>query len=155
MEQDLEYRQQLVKQYKKSAEPLFKYIPWLERSAGNASSSNFRGQDIEENSISFPVYDSTLMNFVKLAAKTELMDRNYPYIYTRNHLRSHEDERKQIEKASIKEWGILCGILSKYVLEGRHKGQLWSQAVTERIFLLTLLKMREILEYWDRPIDIV
>lgn len=152
--EDLEYRQQLVRDYMKSAGPLFRYIPWLEKNAGSASSSNFKGQDIEENSITFPVYDSMLMTFVREASECSLMDRNYPYIYTRNHIKTHDDERRLIDHATITEWGILSGILSKYILEGRQKGYMWSLAVKERIFLLTLKKMKLILEYWDKPVDI-
>lgn len=153
MEQDLEYRQQLVKKYEETVKPLLRYLPWLEQNAGKTASSTYKGQDIEQHSIAFPVYDGTLMSFVREASKTELMDKNYPYVYTRNHIKSPEDERRVIEHASLKEWDLLRGILSKYVLGGRVKGQLWGQAVQERIFFLIISRMKHILEFWDKPID--
>ena len=52
--------------------------------------------------------------------------------------------------AELKDWEILGGILSKYVLEGQTKASLWGEAVQEDIFLLVLRKMREIIGYWDR-----
>ena len=104
--------------------------------------------------MSIPVYDSTLMSFVREAEGSALMDRNYSYVYTRNHIQNHEDERKIIAAAEMRDWGILRGILSKYVLGGRTKSVLWSQAVQENIFYLVLKRMQEIIEYWDKPMDI-
>ena len=104
--------------------------------------------------MTIPVYDSNLMSFVKEAANSPLMDRNYPYVYTRNHIRTHEDERRIITRAGVKEWDILRGILSKYVLGGRTKSALWSQGVQENIFYLVLRQMVQIIEYWDQPLNI-
>lgn len=153
MEQDVEYRQQLMQTYKQMALPLLRYLPWLEQNVGKAASSIYGGQDITEHSVTFPVYDSTLMSFVKEASKTALMDKNYMYVYTRNHIRSHEDERRLIKRATWKEWGILQGILSKYVLGGMTKGTLWSEGVKEEIFYLILKQMKDIIEFWDKPLD--
>lgn len=153
MEQESEYRQQLIDGYRQTILPLLRYLPWLEQNAGRSVSTVYGGQDIAVNSVAFPVYDSTVLNFVREASKTTLMDKNYAYVYTRNHIRSHEDERKLIAKADWKEWNILCGILSKYVLGGRTKGNLWNEAVQENIFYLVLNRMKEIVEYWDVPID--
>ncbi|MCI8543492.1 MAG: hypothetical protein HFH95_09280 [Lachnospiraceae bacterium] len=150
MEQNVEYRQQMIGEYRAAAEPLFKYLPWMEKSAGRAVSRNYQGNGLSRNSISFPVYDATLMNFVKEAAVSTLMNRNYVYVYTRNRIRSHADEKKLIAGAELKDWEILCGILSKYVLEGRTKATLWGEAVQEDIFLLVLRKMQEIIRYWDK-----
>lgn len=153
MEQEIEYRQQLVREYEKAAKPLFRYLSWLENSAGKQASSIYSGQDIGEHSVTFPVYDGTLMNFVKEASKSTLMDRNYPYVYTRNRIRTPEDERRVINKAALRDWDVLRGILSKYVLGGMTKSTLWSQGVQERIFYLVIARMKSILEYWDKPID--
>lgn len=154
MEQNSEYMQKLIQEYEKALKPLLRYLPWLEKSAGMTASTSYSGQDIGENSLPFPVYDGTLMSFVREASSSSLMDRNYPYIYTRNHIKTPLEERKAIERATLKEWDILKGILSRYVLEGRTKGVVWSQGVKERIFLMTLTKMKQILEFWDKPFDI-
>ena len=150
MEQDIEYRQNLVQRYRREIEPLLRYLPWLKQNAGRTASSNYQRQNIGSNSISFPVYDSSLMGFVREAARTGLMNRNYPYVYTRNRIRNHEDERKLIERAELKDWDMLCGILSKYVMGGRTRATLWSEAVQENIFLLVLERMRRITAFWDR-----
>ena len=139
MEQDIEYRQNLVQRYRREIEPLLRYLPWLKQR-----------QNIGSNSISFPVYDSSLMGFVREAARTGLMNRNYPYVYTRNRIRNHEDERKLIERAELKDWDMLCGILSKYVMGGGTRATLWSEAVQEKIFFLVLERMRRITAFWDR-----
>lgn len=153
MEQNVEYRQQLVREYEKTLIPLLRYLPWLEQSSGKKASTNYTGQDIAAHSISFPVYDGTLMNFVKELSRTDFMDKNYRYIYTRNHIRTAEDERRVIERATLKEWDILKGILSRYVLGGMSKGNLWSEAIEESIFYLVISKMKQIVEYWNRPLD--
>jgi diguanylate cyclase (GGDEF)-like protein len=147
MEQSSEYREQLLESYKQAVRPLLPYLPWLEQSAGKRASSIYSGQDIGVNSVSFPVYDGTLLNFVREATKSPLMDRNYAYVYTRHRIRTHQEERDIIQKAGWKEWDILRGILSKYVLGGRTKGNLWSEAVSERIFYL--VRELEVMSYSD------
>lgn len=153
MEKGMEYRHQLIEGYKQTALPLFKYLPWLEEKAGQSVSTIYNDQNIAEHSVTFPVYDGTLMNFVREASRSTLMDKNYRYVYTRNHLNTHEDERKLIEKATWRDWKLLCGILSKYVMGGRTKGVLWNEAVQENIFYLVLKKMKDIVEYWDKPLE--
>ena len=113
-------------------------------------SRNYQGNGLSKSSISFPVYDANLMSFVKEAAASPLMNRNYVYVYTRNRIRSHADEKRLIDGAELKDWELLGGILSKYVLEGRTKATLWGEAMQEGIFLLVLQKMREIIRYWDK-----
>ncbi len=154
MDQDLEYRQQQIQDYKRILLPLLRYLPWLEEKSGTEVSTLFRGEGLEEHSVVFPVYDATLMNFVREASKSELMDRNYLYVYSRRGIRSHDDERRLIQKADIRDWDMLRGIFSKYVLGGRTKAILWSEAVSERLFYLVMKQMKEIVEYWDKPIDV-
>ncbi len=154
MDNNMEYRQQLVERYKQAAMPLLRYLPWMEKSAGSRASSTYSGDGVGEHSISFPVYDSTLMSFVKEAEKSPFMDKNYRYVYTRNRIQTHEDELRLIANADLYKWDLLCGILSKYVMGGRTKSALWSEAVQEGIFVAVLSQMRKILEYWDRPIDV-
>lgn len=149
----MEYRQQMAQEYKQQVLPLLKYIPWLESNAGQRSRSFYQGPEFTEHSMSIPVYDGTLMNFVREASNSGLMDRNYRYVYTRNRLKTHDDERRVISAADMRHWDILKGILSKYVLGGQTKSVLWSQGVQENIFLLVLQKMQQLIEYWDKPVD--
>lgn len=154
MEKNTEYRQQLLQEYKQMVTPLLRYLPWLERNVGQNVSTFYQGPEFTEHSMSIPVYDSTLMSFVKEAGASPLMDRNYCYVYTRNHIKTHDDERRVIAAAELKDWDILKGILSKYCLGGRTKSVLWAQAVQENIFYLVLKRMQDIIEYWDKPLDI-
>lgn len=150
MEQNAEYQQKIVREYRQELEPLLKYLPWLKQNSGKAGSRSYHGQGIDKNSMSFPVYDGVLMSFVKEASASPLMDMNYRYVYSRNGIRTHEDERRVIARAELKDWNILRGILSKYVLGGRTKALLWGEAVQENIFMLVLEQMRKIVEFWDR-----
>ena len=142
--------EEMVEYYKPDVEELAVYIPWLETHKGGESSSVFTGEGVEKNSITFPVYDTTLMNFVKAAQASRLMNRNYVYVYSRNRIRTEADEHRFILNATIKEMGDLWGILSKYILKGMTKAALWSEGVRNGVFLELLLKMKEILAYWDR-----
>ncbi len=151
MEQDLEYRQRVVGEYRAKVEPLLKYLPWLEQKGNSKIVSMYSGEGIGEHSMSIPVYDGTLMNFIKEAQKTGLLDRNYVYVYSRNRIRTVEDEKRVIERAELKNFEVLTGILSKYVLGGMTKSALWSQGVEEGIFLALVQKMKYIIEYWDKP----
>lgn len=153
MERETENRRQQVEEYKQALLPLLRYLPWLEKSVGTQVSRTYNGADMGEKLMGFPVYDGNLMGFVREAGNSIFMDRNYRYVYTRNRIVSHDDERKAIANATIKEWGILCGILSNYVLGGRTRSTLWSEAVQEQIFYLVINKMVEIVEFWDKPLD--
>lgn len=151
--EDIAYRQQVVNTYKPDVERLIRYLPWLEEKAeaGGDVEQTFGENGIRENSIMFPVYDSTLMSFIKDVQRTGLVDRNYPYIYSQYRIRTVRDELNAISKADIKEMNVLKGILSKYILGGMTKGRLWTEAVTNRIFLNVILKMKENIEFWDKP----
>lgn len=150
MEQETEYRRKIVREYRQALEPLLPYLPWLEKNSGKRASRSYQGQGVGRVSMSFPVYDANLVNFVKTASVSPLMERNYDYIYTRNRIRSHADERRLIAAAELKDWDMLRGILSKYVLGGRTKATLWSEAVEEGIFAQALKRMQDIVEYWDK-----
>lgn len=151
--EDIAYRKQIVNTYKPDVEKLLRYLPWLEEKAeaGGGVEQTFGDNGIRENSIMFPVYDSTLMSFIKDVQRTGLVDRNYPYIYSRYRIRTVQDELNAISKADIKEMNVLKGILSKYILGGMTKGRMWTEAVTNRIFLNVIRKMKENIEFWDKP----
>lgn len=152
MNTDLEYRQRVVKEYREQVEPLLKYIPWLQNKQGAKASSTYTGDGLSEHSVPVPVYDGTLMNFVKDVQRTKLLDRNYVYVYSRLRIRTVEDEKNLIASATLREMDVLTGILAKYVMGGMTKAALWPEAVENGIFLQLLLKMKEILEFWDQPL---
>ncbi len=151
---DIAYRREVVNSYKDDVRRLSRYLPWLEEKDGSNVSSLYDGDGITAHSVAFPVYDATLLAFIKDAQQTNLLDRNYPYIYTRYQLRTMRDEIRIIGQADITKMDILKGILSHYVCGGMTKSSLWSQAVTGGIFLRIVKKMKENLEFWDRPMDV-
>lgn len=148
-----EYMRELSGQYKEALAPFLRYLPWFEEHAGMKTGSSYNGSLDGNNTMSFPVYDSTLLSFVKEAGKSSFMNRNYAYIYSHRRIKTPEDERRAIKTATIREWDVLCAILSKYVLGGNARAYLWTQAVQESIFYLVLEKMRDIVEYWDRRLE--
>lgn len=153
MEKNTLYIQEIVDGYKPDVERLIRYIPWLESKTGVNVSNIYKGEGIAENSITFPVYDSTLMSLVQDVRRTRLLDRNYAYVYSRNHIKTVADEHRIIARATIREMDMLKGILSRYILGGMTKGRLWTEGVANGSILKVILQMKEILEYWDKPLD--
>ncbi len=150
-EKDIEYRKKVVQEYKQDVERLIRYLPWLEEKSGSNVSETYTGSGITEHSVAFPVYDSTLLGFVKEVQRTNLLDRNYRYVYTRNRIVTCQDELRAISNSDITRMDVLKGILSKYVMGGMTKGRMWPEAVQNRVFLNVVKKMKENLEFWDRP----
>lgn len=149
---DKDYMRQLAEKNKRELEPLLKYLTWLEKNKGSKASTNYDGRENGNNTMSFPIYDSTLLSFVKEAGKTTLMDKNYVYVYSRLCLQTPADEKQAIERASLQDWNVLCGILTKYVRGGMTQSYLWTQGMEEGIFYLVIAKMKEVVEYWDKPL---
>ncbi len=96
----------------------------------------------------FPIYDSNLLAFVKAAQSTNLLDRNYVYVYTRNRLANAKDEILFIQNAEIKDMDDLAGILSKYILSGMTKGTVWAEGVYNGVLYMVVNKMDELLKMW-------
>ena len=130
-------------EYRDSMKKLQRYRAWMEEHREKQVFSEYEGPG-EKLSAPFPVYDSTLMSFVKEAKATPLMDKNYPYVYTRYHIRTPEDERRAIREAKAKDIDKLRGILSKYVMGGQTKASVWPQGVKEGIFAELLTKFAEL-----------
>ena len=110
--------------YRSDIEKLIAYLPWLEEKSGKSKVSDiYNGDGLDEHSISFPVYDGTLLRFVKDAENTQFMDRNYVYVISRNRLKSAEEEVEFVKKQTMLKMDNIGGILSKYVMGGRTKGK--------------------------------
>ncbi len=138
----------LIKEYGRELEMLFAYIPYFSDKESTFA-KNYDGAQGEIN-LSFPVYDSVLLDFVKKASKTKLMNRNYPYVYSRHRIRTHEDERKFIEKSTIRDADDLRGLMSKYIIEGMHRGPAWAEGAREGIYLGVLQKFKELIEFYKK-----
>lgn len=149
--EEIAYRQKMIEEYKSDVFRLVRYIPWLEEKAGHNVSETFEGSGIKEHSITFPVYDGTLMSFVKEVQRTKLLDRNYVYVYSRNGIKTPQDEKRVISQCDFKEMNVLKGILSKYIMGGMTKAGLWSEGVKNGVLLAVVCKMKENIEYWDKP----
>lgn len=141
--------EEIVEFYKQDALKLFRYINWLEQKSGQSVCSIYGAEGIATNSVPFPVYEGTLMNFVKEAEKTCFMDRNHVYVYSKYQLKNSRDELRLIQAATIRDMDKLAGILSHYIMGGRTKARLWSEGVTAGIYVALLKKMKELIEFWD------
>lgn len=139
-----------VDTYREDIEALVKYLPWLESKNKKNLASSYTPRDGGEHSMPVPVYDSTLLNFVKTAQKTKFIDRNYVYVYHRKRLNTAADELRMIKGTQMMEIENLGAVLSKYVLQGMSKGAVWNEGVSNGVFCAVVSKMKELLEFWAR-----
>lgn len=137
----------IIAKYKDDVETLVPYLNWLKEHTQKQVAESYSNSELS-NSMPFPIYDSTLLNFVKIAQQTGMMDRNYSYVFTRNHLNTWKDELAFIDRAEIMNMDDLAGILSRYVLEGQVKGTVWAEGVYTGVLFHVVDKMRELLHYW-------
>ena len=128
-------------QYMNDVDDLVRFIPWFDKIQGKSVSHYYDGNG-EYKLIQIPVFDSNLLEFVKAAGKTKLVDRNYPYVYTRYRIKTVDDELKAVQNAHLKDIEVLKGVLSKYVLGGRSKASLWKEAVDNGVFYAVLKKLK-------------
>lgn len=135
--QEQNSRELILDEYRADVESLLRYLPWLHKTSGQTVESYYEGND---GSLGFkvPVYDSTLLSFVKDAEKTKLVSKNYPYVYTRYQIKNSDDEIRLMKAAKIQEIDLFKAIISKYVLEGKRRGIVWSEAVNKGIFTTAL-----------------
>lgn len=143
-------REEYLDMFREDVKHLITYVPYLENKRGSDVSRDYRDGDKMKNTISFPVYDPTLLSFVNDCSMTMFMETNYPYFYTRNFVKDSDDEKRMIEKADIMHMDILRCILSKYIFGGLTKAYLWKEGVDNGVFVAVLKKAREIIEFWDR-----
>ena len=151
--QETNLREQIIEEYKDDLTRLLKYLPFLEKRGGKDVTQFYEG-DGENKVIPVPVYDTTLLQFVKEAQKTKFMYKNYPYIYRRWAMPTPNAERIAMESATIRDMDLFRGIISKYVMEGMRKGNMWTLAVEEKIFVTALTKMRSLIfDYSKDPAE--
>ena len=148
MESENAVAAEFIRTYGADVRQLSVYIPYFTGKRGSDVSHAYDGKQ-GESKLKFPVFDSTLLDFVKKASQTKLMDRNYPYAYSRHRIRTHDDERKFIERATVRDVNVLRGFISRYVLEGMHNGSRWSEGVQEEIFLRVLSKLRDMMDFYQ------
>lgn len=146
------YRQERIQKYREIFEKIFRYLSWLEQKRGQKTSSLYDGNNIAATSMTFAVYDGTLLSFIKEMQGTGLINRNYVYAYSRNNIRTCQDELRFIESAELKNIEDVINIMAKYILGGMTKGDLWTQAVENGVFFEALLKIKELLEVYDEPL---
>ena len=144
---------EIVEEYKESVKKLIRYIPWMESRQGQRVSATYEGNGIDKISLSIPVYDSTLLGFVKEATSTNLIDKNYAYAYSKYRMKTEQDELKCIANAKITDMFLLKGILSKYVLRGMTKAVLWSEGIENGVLLTLLYKLRELIEFYEGSLE--
>ena len=148
MADDRKAREEIIAQYRPEVERLSSYIPWLTGKSENDVSREYTPEG--GRTINFPVYDATLLQFVKAMDQSIFIDKNYPYVYSRYGIKTPADELALIERTEIMNIAVLGGILSRYIIGGRTKGKMWSEGVKNGVYLKALTKARDLIEFWTR-----
>ena len=141
--------EQVISMYRPDTVKLLDYIVYLEKMNGRTVSNNYNQDGLSEHSIVFPVYDGTLMSFIKDAEQTVFMNRNYRYSYTRFRMKDATDELKVIDKCTIRQLDVIGDILSKYVMGGRTKSTIWAEGVRNGVYLAAITKAYELIHFWE------
>ncbi|MCR5281981.1 MAG: hypothetical protein K6E18_01295 [Lachnospiraceae bacterium] len=147
MSEEKKAREEMVEHYRDEVMRLAAYIPWLEEKSGNAVSSTYNPEG--GKTITFPVYDSMLLQFVRAMDDSIFIDKNYPYVYSRYGLKTAADEIRLIERTDIMNLAVIGGILSRYILVGRTKGKVWSDGVVNGVYLKALQRAKDLIEFYD------
>lgn len=151
--QETNLREQIIEEYKEDLTKLLRYLPFLEKKSGKDVTEFYEGEG-ENKVIPVPVYDSTLLAFVKEFKTTKFLHKNYHYVYRRWRMLDAGAERVAMENATIRDIDLFRGIMSKYVLEGQRKAVMWTAAVEERIFVTALTKLRSLVfDYSKDPLE--
>ena len=140
---------QVISMYRPDTIKLLDYIVYLEKMNGRVASNNYNQDGLSDHSIVFPVYDGTLMSFIKDAEQTVFMNRNYRYSYTRFRMKNSTDELRVINKCTIRQLDVIGDILSRYVMGGRTKSTVWSEGVRNGVYLAALTKAYELIHFWE------
>ena len=138
----------IVARYRPELAKIVPYLNWLKDNAANDVAQSYSNSELK--SMPFPVYDSNLLAFVKAAQTTNLLDRNYVYVYSRNRLNTAKDELMFIQDAQIRDMDDLAGILSKYILSGMTKGSVWAEGVRNGVLYHVVSKMDELVKFWGQ-----
>ena len=151
--QETNLREQIIEEYKDDLTRLLRYLPFLEKKSGKDVTEFYEG-DGENKVIPVPVYDSTLLGFVKEVKTTKFINKNYPYVYRKWRMTDPKAERIAMDCATLRDIDLFRGILSKYVLEGQRKAVMWTAAVEERIFVTALTRLRSLMfDYSKDPLE--
>ncbi len=136
----------IVARYRPELDKITPYLGWLKENVKTDVSTKYSNSDLK--SIPFPVYNSNLLAFVKACQTTNLLDRNYVYVYSRNRIANFKDELLFISDAQITDMDDLAGILSKYILSGMTKGSVWAEGVYSGVLYSVVKKMDDLVKFW-------
>lgn len=141
-----------IEMYQKDVEQLMRYLPWLESKNGQDLSAVHYAEEGNKDSFPVPVYDSTLLGFVKTFQGTKFVDYNYMYPLNKHRVRTAADELKLIEETQIMEIENLGAVLSKYIITGMRKASMWNEGIRNGVYLAAVSKMKELVEFWSKPL---
>ena len=124
---------------------LCEYIPFFE-TATSENVCRWEGGEKtgkDEYHISFPVYDSTLSNFIRDFYSTNLIYYNYLNLIEQRELNNTSEMIEAIATADLE---LLKALLTGFVRQERFGDGLWEFAIEQKIYLKVLKRFNELFE---------
>lgn len=143
--------EEIINYYKGEVERLVAYLPWFTKTSGTNLWNTYTPEQSGPGTLKVPVYDTNLLNFVKLFQKTKFYNKNYVYSYSKYRIKNWKDELDVIDKIELKNMHVLGDILSRYVIKGMTRGVIWNEGVEYGIYEHAIAKMKELIDYYTRP----
>lgn len=140
-----------IELFQGDVDKLSAYLPWLIKNSGAKLWNTYTPENSGPGTLKVPVYDSTLLAFVKAVQKTRFYNKYYVYTYSKYRIRDYKDELRLIEKAELKDMEVLGDILARYIQKGMVKGAVWNEGVEYGVYEKVITKMKEIIEFYTRP----
>lgn len=130
---------------KKCIEKLSYFIPYFETATGESVCHWSGGKKLGENqfTVSYPIYDDTLVEFIEEFYKTNLISYGYLDTTRNRGLRDMGEMNNAIEEADLE---LLKAIFTGYIRQERFCDGLWAKAVEDKVFLRTLKRFNELLK---------
>lgn len=144
-----EYIENLCSQFnldltRKAIRKLSAFIPYFETATGESVCHWGGGEKLGEKhyTMSYPVYDRTLDEFIQKFYKTNLICYDYLNIIDSKGLEMTSKINNAIDDADIQ---LLKAIFTGYVRQERFCDGLWADAVEDKVFLKILNRFNELL----------
>ena len=130
---------------RKSIEKLTTYIPYFEDATEESVCKWSKSEKVGDNTytMSYPIYEDTLIEFIDEFHKTNLMIYNYLDTINKRGINGMDEMAESIADGDIE---LIRAILTGYVRQERFGDGLWADAVRDKVFLKILKRLDEIIE---------
>jgi ADP-ribosylglycohydrolase len=127
-----------------SIEKLIAFIPYFENVNIEDVCRWGGGERLGENhfSVSYPVYEQTLEDFIRTAYKSNLLSYNYLETIEQHGLEGTKEMNEAIDQADLE---LALAVLTGYIRQERFCDGLWESAIEDKTFLKLLRRFENLM----------